>query len=85
MVLELYNKDLFEYIKSERFDENRERKSFFYFFKLINGLHQLHSNCLCHLDIKLENLLLDEFGNLKITDFGFAASNDGEDGKSNFT
>ena len=50
----------------------------------MKGLNHLHSNQLCHRDIKPENLLLDKYGNLKITDFGFAAHNSGEDNKSNF-
>ncbi len=32
----------------------------------------MHSKNICHRDIKLENILLDENLNIKIIDFGFA-------------
>jgi Serine/threonine protein kinase len=40
-----------------------------YFHQLIEGLEYLHSNGVCHLDIKLENLLLGNGFQLKIADF----------------
>jgi len=40
-----------------------------FFHQLINGLEYLHANGVAHLDLKLENLLLGEDFNLKITDF----------------
>lgn len=40
-----------------------------YFHQLISGLEYLHSKGLAHLDLKLENLLLDDDFTLKITDF----------------
>ena len=36
------------------------------------GLDYCHSKSISHRDIKLENLLLDDFGVLKIIDFGFS-------------
>lgn len=40
-----------------------------YFHQLISGLEYLHSKGLAHLDLKLENLLLNDDFTLKITDF----------------
>jgi serine/threonine protein kinase len=34
----------------------------------------MHQKGIAHLDIKLENLLLDKNYNLKIADFGFSTS-----------
>jgi serine/threonine protein kinase len=44
----------------------------FYFKQLVEGVGYCHSQGVCHRDLKLENLLLDDDGNLKITDFGHA-------------
>ncbi|OHS95994.1 CAMK family protein kinase [Tritrichomonas foetus] len=47
--------------------------------KLINITHQLvsavqyaHSNCIAHRDIKPHNILMDEFGRIKLADFGIS-------------
>merc|ERR1719231_710218 len=53
-----------------RFTEDEAR---FYWQQLLQGVLDCHRKGLCHRDLKLENLLLDEKGEvLKITDFGFA-------------
>ena len=43
-----------------------------FFRQIIYGLDFLHTHALCHRDMKPENILLDEFDNIKIGDFGFA-------------
>jgi serine/threonine protein kinase len=44
----------------------------FYFTQLIDGLSYCHEHCVCHRDLRIENLMLDNKGDLKITDFGHA-------------
>eukprot|EP00741_Cyanophora_paradoxa_P008532 tig00001339_g8257.t1 len=51
------------------FDEDLAR---FYFAQLIDGLQYCHQSGVVHRDLRLENLLLDNDGHLKITDFGHA-------------
>ena len=46
--------------------------------QLLRGLNYLHNHGIAHRDIKLENLLLNEKGHLKITDFGVSEVFSGE-------
>ena len=39
---------------------------------MISALHYLHSKCIAHRDIKLENVMLDTNRNVKLIDFGFS-------------
>ena len=64
------NGDLFPYLECGPL---REKTSRFYFGQLIDAIDHLHANGYCHLDVKPENLLLDEKFNFKLSDFGFAA------------
>ena len=53
-----------------RFPEPLARK---YFHQLISALHYCHQNGVAHRDVKPQNLLLDEDGNIKVSDFGLSA------------
>ncbi|KAE8702888.1 CBL-interacting protein kinase 4 [Hibiscus syriacus] len=44
-----------------------------YFSQLISALHFCHENGVAHRDVKPQNLLLDQNGNLKVSDFGLSA------------
>lgn len=60
--------ELFFHLSRERmFSEDRTR---FYGAEIISALAYLHSQGIIYRDLKLENLLLDKDGHIKITDFG---------------
>eukprot|EP01132_Coremiostelium_polycephalum_P005320 gene5320-6625_t len=71
LILELVSGgELFDYIVARgRLSEKEARK---FFRQIISGLWYCHSNMVCHRDLKLENLLVDEDGNIKISDFGYS-------------
>lgn len=51
----------------------REEVARKYFQQLINAVDYCHSRGVYHRDLKLENLLLDATGKLKVSDFGLSA------------
>lgn len=42
------------------------------FRQILSGVQYMHANLVAHRDLKPENLLLDEYGNIKISDFGLS-------------
>nr|VDD03041.1 unnamed protein product [Brassica rapa] len=72
MVLEcVTGGDLFDRIVSKgKLSETEGRKMF---QQLIDGISYCHNKGIFHRDLKLENVLLDANGHIKITDFGLSA------------
>ncbi|XP_059632038.1 CBL-interacting serine/threonine-protein kinase 1-like [Cornus florida] len=72
MVLEYVNGgELFDRIVSKgKLSEDQGRKLF---QQLIDGVSYCHNKGVYHRDLKLENVLLDAKGNIKISDFGLSA------------
>ncbi|XP_019200337.1 PREDICTED: CBL-interacting protein kinase 18-like [Ipomoea nil] len=62
--------ELFNKVAKGRLVESVARK---YFQQLIDAVEFCHNRGVYHRDLKLENLLLDEDGNLKVSDFGLSA------------
>ncbi|XP_048423341.1 CBL-interacting serine/threonine-protein kinase 6-like [Pyrus x bretschneideri] len=62
--------ELFAKIAKGRLREDVARV---YFQQLISAIDFCHSRGVYHRDLKPENLLLDQDGNLKVTDFGLSA------------
>ncbi|KAF3659622.1 CBL-interacting serine/threonine-protein kinase 1 [Capsicum annuum] len=72
MVLEYVNGgELFDRIVSKgKLSEAQGRKLF---QQLVDGVCYCHDKGVSHRDLKLENVLIDSKGNIKITDFGLSA------------
>ncbi|KAG6472497.1 hypothetical protein ZIOFF_069961 [Zingiber officinale] len=62
--------ELFARIARGRLPEDQARR---YFHQLISAVDFCHSHGVSHRDLKPENLLLDDHGDLKISDFGLSA------------
>ena len=65
--------ELFAKVAKGRFSEDLSRK---YFQQLISAVGYCHSRGVYHRDLKPENLLVDENGDLKVSDFGLSAVKD---------
>jgi serine/threonine protein kinase len=60
--------DLLNYVRKRR--KLKEPLAKYVFRQVVEGLFYCHAKGIVHRDIKLDNLLLDEQGSVKICDFG---------------
>ena len=68
--------DLYKYVKyAQGFKENHTKVIF---QKILMGVQALHESGIYHLDLKLENIVLDNDFNPKICDFGLATNEKGK-------
>jgi len=73
--------ELFFHLQSERkFSNERAR---FYSAEIVLGLEHLHNNGIIYRDLKPENLLLDNAGHIKMTDFGLSKEGLQDDDRTN--
>ncbi|CAF2893633.1 unnamed protein product [Rotaria sp. Silwood2] len=74
LVMECVNGgELFFHLNHEkRFSEERTR---FYIAEIACVIGYLHSRKIIYRDVKLENILLDRFGHIKLVDFGLCKTN----------
>lgn len=67
--------DLFSYVQQQRQRRLPENIARYFFQQLISGLGYMHSQQMCHRDMKLENTLLDgDPPKIKLCDFGYSKS-----------
>ena len=63
---------------AEEIDHFEEAQACKIFSQILSGLEYMHNNYIAHCDIKLENMLFDEYGDAKLTDFGLSKSFEGD-------
>lgn len=74
LVFELMKCELFDHLNDViRIDENETKEII---KNILTAINHLHSKRIIHRDIKLENILIDDNFNVKLTDFGFSTKVD---------
>ena len=71
--------ELFDYIYNT-INGLREKYAKLIFGKILKGVQAIHNLGICHRDLKMQNILMDQYFNPKICDFGFATKLIDEDG-----
>ncbi|XP_020014932.1 cyclin-dependent kinase 3 isoform X2 [Castor canadensis] len=72
LVFEFLSQDLKKYIDSTPASELPLHLVKSYLFQLLQGVNFCHSHRVIHRDLKPQNLLINEFGTIKLADFGLA-------------
>lgn len=64
--------ELFYHLKSKKEKRFSEEETKYYSAEVLLALEHLHKHNIIYRDLKPENILYDEFGHIKLTDFGLS-------------
>ena len=73
LVMEMcQGKSLFHYIKKKPQQKLEEKECKLIFKQIVDAVAYMHGKSFVHRDLKLDNILIDEQGRIKLIDFGFS-------------